>query len=106
MIVGDWLLCRRGTRSLLRDLPQRSLRSAAKHHHLLGSNVAVCDALTEVKGHVNKYGKHLQDPIISSSLTSPIEKYLKERSTSAKFDREDYDCLSNKFLSKLVIRAN
>jgi len=60
-----------------------------KHHHLLGSNVAVCDALTEVKGHVNKY-----------------EKYLKERSTSAKFDREDYDCLSNKFLSKLVIRAN
>ena len=29
-----------------------------KHHHLLGSNPAVCDALTEVKGHVNKYGKH------------------------------------------------
>ena len=28
-----------------------------KHHHLLGSNAAVCDALTEVKGHVNKYGK-------------------------------------------------
>jgi hypothetical protein len=28
-----------------------------KHHHLLGSNPAVCDALTEVKGHVNKYGK-------------------------------------------------
>lgn len=27
-----------------------------KHHHLLGSNPAVCDALTEVKGHVNKYG--------------------------------------------------
>ncbi|KAK3707553.1 hypothetical protein LTR37_012048 [Vermiconidia calcicola] len=59
-----------------------------KHHHLLGSNPAVCDALTEVKGHVNKY-----------------EKYLKERS-AAKFDREDFDCLSNKFLSKLVIRAN
>lgn len=28
-----------------------------KHHHLLNSNAAVCDALTEVKGHVNKYGK-------------------------------------------------
>ncbi|GAB1729169.1 hypothetical protein NU195Hw_g6025t1 [Hortaea werneckii] len=59
-----------------------------KHHHLLGSNPAVCDALTEVKGHVNKY-----------------EQYLKERS-SAKFDRNDFDSLSNKFLSKLVIRAN
>ncbi|KAF7188802.1 Satratoxin biosynthesis SC3 cluster transcription factor SAT20 [Pseudocercospora fuligena] len=59
-----------------------------KHHQLLGSNIAVCDALTEVRGHVNKY-----------------EKYLKERQ-SAKFDRDDFDCLSNKFLSKLVIRAN
>ncbi|KAK0942503.1 hypothetical protein LTR29_005924 [Friedmanniomyces endolithicus] len=59
-----------------------------KHHQLLGSNPAVCDALTEVRGHVNKY-----------------ESYLKERS-SAKFDRDDFDCLSNKFLSKLVIRAN
>ena len=29
-----------------------------KHHQLLGSNPAVCDALTEVRGHVNKYGKH------------------------------------------------
>ena len=28
-----------------------------KHHHLLNSNPAVCDALTEVKGHVNKHGK-------------------------------------------------
>ncbi|KAK3111313.1 hypothetical protein LTR53_013568 [Teratosphaeriaceae sp. CCFEE 6253] len=59
-----------------------------KHHHLLGSNQAVCDALTEVKGHVNKH-----------------EAYLKERA-AAKFDRDDFDCLSNKFLSKLVIRAN
>jgi len=38
-------------------------------------------------------------------LTNNTEKYLKERS-SAKFDRDDFDCLSNKFLSKLVIRAN
>ena len=28
-----------------------------KHHHLLASNPAVCDAMTEVKGHVNTYGK-------------------------------------------------
>ncbi|KAK5153611.1 hypothetical protein LTS14_007305 [Recurvomyces mirabilis] len=56
-----------------------------KHHHLLNSDVAVCEALTEVKGHINKH-----------------EKYLRERST-AKFDRDDFDSLSNKFLSKLVI---
>ena len=42
---------------------------------------------------------HLQE------LTPRAEKYLKERS-AAKFDRSDFDCLSNKFLSKLVIRAN
>ena len=39
-------------------------------------------------------------------LTSITESYLRERSTSAKFDRNDFDCLTNKFLSKLVIRAN
>ncbi|QIW99317.1 hypothetical protein AMS68_004835 [Peltaster fructicola] len=60
-----------------------------QHQHLLGSDMAICDALTEVKGHVHKY-----------------EGYLRERATTAKFDREDFDCLSNKFLSKLVIRAN
>ncbi|KAI5357101.1 putative zn(2)-C6 fungal-type DNA-binding domain-containing protein [Septoria linicola] len=59
-----------------------------KHHHLLGSNPAVCDALTEVRGHITKH-----------------EKYLRERST-ATFSRDDFDCLSNKFLSKLVIKAN
>lgn len=28
-----------------------------KHHHLLNSNQAICDALTEVKEHVTKHGK-------------------------------------------------
>ncbi|KAK4939946.1 hypothetical protein LTR66_014960 [Elasticomyces elasticus] len=58
-----------------------------KHHHALGSNPAVCEAMTEVREHVTKY-----------------EKYLKSRADT-KFDRSDFDCLSNKFLSKLVIRA-
>ncbi|TKA45409.1 hypothetical protein B0A49_13015 [Cryomyces minteri] len=58
-----------------------------KHHHLLGSKPAVCDALTELRGHLTKH-----------------EKYLRSRS-STKFDRSDFDCLSNKFLSKLVIKA-
>lgn len=37
-------------------LPGLQEWDSRKHHHLLGSNPAVCDALTEVKGHVNKYG--------------------------------------------------
>jgi hypothetical protein len=38
-------------------------------------------------------------------LTSFTETYLKGQQ-SAKFDRDDFDSLSSKFLSKLVIRAN
>lgn len=79
-----------------------------KHHHLLGSNPAVCDALTEVRGHVNKYGAYSSLPFESlhdSILMLRTETYLKDRA-NAKFDRDDFDCLSNKFLSKLVIRAN
>ena len=80
-----------------------------KHHHLLGSNPAVCDALTEVRDHVNKYGM----PLIRAAVicwniytnNSLAEPYLKDQQ-NAKFDREDFDSLSNKFLSKLVIRAN
>ena len=33
------------------------------------------------------------------------EKYLKDRQ-NVKFDRDDFDSLNGKFLSKLVIRAN
>jgi hypothetical protein len=39
------------------------------------------------------------------STNLPLEDYLKSRA-AASFDRKDFDCLSNKFLSKLVIRAN
>lgn len=35
----------------------------------------------------------------------PTESYLRGRSGS-KFNRNDFDCLSNKFVSRLVIRAN
>lgn len=59
-----------------------------KYHHLLNSNSAVCDAMTEVRAHVAKY-----------------ETYLRSRS-DCKFDRADFESLSNKLLSKLVIRAN
>lgn len=38
-------------------------------------------------------------------LTYLLETYLRSRNNS-KFDRYDFDSLSNKFLSKLVIKAN
>ncbi|KAJ9657188.1 hypothetical protein H2201_008269 [Coniosporium apollinis] len=74
--------------AISQKLPSFSEWDSRKHHHLLGSNQAVCDAMTEVRSHVTKY-----------------ETYLKSRA-DAKFDRNDFDSLSNKFLSKLVIRAN
>ncbi|KEZ40312.1 hypothetical protein SAPIO_CDS8154 [Scedosporium apiospermum] len=59
-----------------------------KHGHILNNNVAVCEAMTEVRQHVIKH-----------------EAYLRTR-PDTKFDSSDFDSLSNKFLSKLVIRAN
>ena len=43
--------------------------------------------------------------VYNCMLITFLESYLKTR-PDAKFDRADFDCLSNKFLSKLVIRAN
>lgn len=42
---------------------------------------------------------------MNNQLTHSTETYLKDRQ-NAKFDRDDFDSLSGKFLSKLVIRAN
>jgi hypothetical protein len=44
-------------------------------------------------------------PLDMATLIPSAESYLKTR-PDAKFDRQDFDSLSNKFLSKLVIRAN
>ncbi|KAF2198839.1 hypothetical protein GQ43DRAFT_140654 [Delitschia confertaspora ATCC 74209] len=74
--------------AISQKLPAFTEWDTRKHHQLLNSNPAVCDAMTEVRAHVSKY-----------------ESYLRSRS-DCKFDRNDFDCLSNKFLSKLVIRAN
>jgi hypothetical protein len=62
--------------------------NTADHGHILNNNPAVCEAMTEVREHVTKH-----------------ESYLRSR-TDTKFNRDDFDSLSNKFLSKLVIRAN
>lgn len=43
--------------------------------------------------------------LISETNPPPAETYLRSR-TGTKFNRGDFDCLSNKFVSRLVIRAN
>lgn len=74
--------------AISQKLPAFTEWETRRHGQLLNNNVAVCDAMTEMRDHVTKH-----------------ETYLKTR-PDAKFDRGDFDCLSNKFLSKLVIRAN
>ncbi|KAL9027651.1 MAG: hypothetical protein Q9196_003858 [Gyalolechia fulgens] len=74
--------------AISQKLPALSEWDTHKHHQLLNSNWAVCEALTEVRENVNRH-----------------DAYLRGR-CNATFDREDFDSLSNKFTSKLVIRAH
>ncbi|KAG7101373.1 hypothetical protein HYQ44_019034 [Verticillium longisporum] len=74
--------------AISQKLPAFTEWDTAKHGHILNNNTAVCEAMTEVREHVRKH-----------------EDYLRAR-PECTFDRNDFDCLSNKFLSKLVIRAN
>lgn len=77
-----------------------------KHHQVLQSNDAACKTMSEVRDNVMRYGKHaLPFPPCVKMLIRP-ETYLRSRSMSAKYDPEDFDSLSNKLISKLVIRAN
>ncbi|KAH6648146.1 hypothetical protein BKA67DRAFT_523395 [Truncatella angustata] len=74
--------------AISQKLPALTDWDSQRHGQLLNNNVAVCEAMTEVRQHVLKH-----------------ESYLRTRNAS-KFDRYDFDSLSNKFLSKLVIKAN
>jgi len=74
--------------AISQKLPAFSEWDTEKHHHLLNSNPDVCNTMSEVREHVTRY-----------------ENYLRGR-PNATFDRKDFDSLSGKFLSKLVIRAN
>lgn len=42
--------------AISQKLPAFNEWDTRKHHQLLGSNLAVCDAMTEVREHVTKYG--------------------------------------------------
>ncbi|KAK4039243.1 hypothetical protein C8A01DRAFT_16759 [Parachaetomium inaequale] len=74
--------------AISQKLPAFTEWDTRRHGQLLNNNPAVCEAMTEVRQHVIKH-----------------EAYLRTRSDS-KFDRYDFDSLSNKLLSKLVIRSN
>ncbi|KAJ6171394.1 hypothetical protein N7470_000461 [Penicillium chermesinum] len=74
--------------AISQKLPPFTEWDSQKHHHLLYSNPDVCNTMTEVRQHVEQH-----------------ENYLRSR-TGSSFDRNDFDCLSNKFVSRLVIRAN
>jgi hypothetical protein len=91
--------------AISQKLPAFTDWDTRRHGQLLNNNVAVCDAMTEMREHVTKHGKSHLTQCPRSCTHIPIESYLKTR-PDAKFDRRDFDCLSNKFLSKLVIRAN
>jgi hypothetical protein len=92
--------------AISQKLPAFSEWDTRKHHQLLNSNPAVCDAMTEVRAHVTKYGKSGAWSVLNRpKLIKRADTYLRSRS-DCKFDRNDFDSLSNKFLSKLVIRAN
>ncbi|KAM5446410.1 hypothetical protein MaudCBS49596_006669, partial [Microsporum audouinii] len=75
--------------AISQKLPALTDWDTAQHQQIFNFNSDVCAAMTEVRGHVRQY-----------------EQYLRGRGESSTFDREDFDCLSNKFVSRLVIRAN
>ena len=93
--------------AISQKLPALSEWETHKHHNLLNSNAAVCDALTEVRANVTRHGKDVlcQTCVVKFPLTMCTDTYLRGR-CNATFDRDDFDSLSNKFTSKLVIRAN
>lgn len=92
--------------AISQKLPALSEWDTRKHATLLNNNPAVCEALTDVRDNVNRHGTlgHFRGTWILL-LMSGADTYLRGR-CKATFDREDFDSLSNKFTSKLVIRAN
>jgi hypothetical protein len=61
--------------AISQKLPAFTEWDSRKHHHLLNSNPAVCDAMTEVRAHVTKYGK-FHTPITLLPQTDGIYRGL------------------------------
>ena len=51
--------------AISQKLPAFTEWDTRKHHQLLGSNEAVCDAMTEMRGHVTQYGTLLYSKFAS-----------------------------------------
>ncbi|KAK2821806.1 hypothetical protein FQN49_007656, partial [Arthroderma sp. PD_2] len=66
--------------AISQKLPALTDWDTSQHQQIFNFNSDVCTAMTEVRGHVRQY-----------------EHYLRARGESSTFDREDFDCLSNKF---------
>jgi hypothetical protein len=91
--------------AISQKLPALTDWDTRRHGQILGNNTAVCEAMTEVRSHVTKHGTFHRCEHENEKLTPHSESYLRKRPETT-FDRYDFDSLSNKFLSKLVIRAN
>ena len=93
--------------AISQKLPAFQEWDTRKHHHLLNSNVAVCEALTEVRQHVTSHGRsfYIRANLGVKLLTRIADNYLRSRCETT-FDRDDFDSLCGKFTSKLVIRAS
>jgi hypothetical protein len=52
-----------------------------KHHQLLGSNPAICEALTEVKGHINQYGKSIGEHLLRRNVLISPDRILPQGSS-------------------------
>lgn len=92
-------------RAISQKLPSFIEWDTRRHGHLLNNNVAICEALTEMREHITKHGRQYspyqmiwyQLPL----LMSPTETYLQAQQ-DATFCRRTRDSLSCKFLSTLV----
>ncbi|RKF60511.1 putative c6 finger domain-containing protein [Erysiphe neolycopersici] len=74
--------------AISQKLPSFTEWDTLHHGQLLNNNRAVCEVMSEMRSHVTKH-----------------ENYLRTR-PDTQFNPHDFDCLSNKLLSKLVIRTN
>ncbi|GAM86459.1 hypothetical protein ANO11243_044730 [Dothideomycetidae sp. 11243] len=74
--------------AISQKLPSFMEWDTTKHSATLNNDAPICEALTEVRRHVEQH-----------------EEYLRAR-RSATFSPDNFDSLSNKLLARLVIRAN
>lgn len=67
--------------AISQKLPAFTDWETRRHGHLLNNNAAVCDAMTEMRGHVSKHGMAL--PLLMSHLVcAPMLLTLSQRTTS------------------------